>query len=267
MDKEAIATELLDALDRGALIQPITARDPGFGAEAAYDVAAEVLRRRRSRGEKPVGRKIGFTNRTIWPDYGITMPIWAHVYDSTVTFLEGNSGSLAIGRLAQPRIEPEIVLHFKTSPGSTRDVAQLLSCIDWIAHGCEVVQSHFPDWKFKTADTIAAFGLHGALVVGPKQPVSGLVDLATKLRSFTITVARDGMVQARGGGANVLDSPLLAATHFLSVLKDQPQFEPIRPGEIVTTGTLTAPLPVRPGQNWSTDLSGIELEGLKLQFR
>lgn len=267
MDTEAIATQLLDALDRSALIQPITARDPAFDAGAAYEVAAKILRRRRSRGEKTVGRKIGFTNRTIWPEYGVDMPIWAHVYDSTVTFLEGTSGSVAIGHLAQPRIEPEIVLHFKSSPGFAPDEEQLLSCIDWIAHGCEVVQSHFPDWKFKVADTVAAFGLHGALIVGPKKPVSGLADLVAKLRTFTIAMARDGTVQARGGGANVLDTPLLAAAHLVSVLKDQPQFEPIRAGEIVTTGTLTAPLPIRAGQIWSTELAGIELEGLRLQFR
>ena len=267
MDTEAIATELVDALDRSRLIQPITTRDPAFGAEAAYEVAAEILRRRRSRGEHPIGRKIGFTNRSIWPEYGVDMPIWAHVYDSTVTFLEGASGSVAIGHLAQPRIEPEIVLHFKSSPGFTTDEEQLLSCIDWIAHGCEVVQSHFPDWKFKVADTIAAFGLHGALVVGPKKPVPELAEVVAKLRSFTIAMARGGTVQTRGGGANVLDTPLLAAAHLVSVLKDQPQFEPIRAGEIVTTGTLTAPLPIRAGQIWSTEFSGIELEGLRLQFR
>lgn len=267
MNTDAIATELLDALDRNTLIAPITARDPGFSAEAAYEVSAEVLRRRRVRGEQPIGRKIGFTNRMFWPEYGVAAPIWAHVYDSTVTFFEGISGSLAIGHLAQPRIEPEIVLHFKSSPGVTRDEAELLSGIDWIAHGCEIVQSHFPDWKFKAADTIAAFGLHGALVVGPKRPVSELADLAAKLRTFTIALARDGVVQSRGGGANVLDTPVLAAAHLISVLKDQPQFEPIRAGEIVTTGALTASLPIRAGETWSTGFSGIELEGLIVQLR
>ncbi len=266
MNSKAIATELLDALDRNTLIAPITVRDPGFGPEAAYAVSAEILRRRSARGEKPIGRKIGFTNRTIWSEYGVYTPIWAHVYDSTVTFLEGTSGSLAIGHLALPRIEPEIVLHFKRSPAVTWDEAELLSCIDWIAHGCEIVQSHFPDWKFQAADTIAGFGLHGALVVGPKRLVPELAGLVAKLRTFTIALARDGVVRARGGGANVLDTPLLAAAHLISVLKDQPQFEPIRAGEIVTTGTLTAPLPIRTGETWSTKFSGIELDGLSVHF-
>ncbi len=80
-------------------------------------------------------------------------------------------------------------------------------------------------------------------------------------------LARDGVVQARGSGANALDSPLLAAEHAISMLKDQPLFEPIGAGEIVTTGTLTAALPIHSGETWSTEFSGIGFEGLSIQFR
>jgi 2-oxo-3-hexenedioate decarboxylase len=264
MDTDALATELLAALDANGRLAPIAARQPGFDEQAAYRVSAEILRRRQARGERPIGRKLGFTNRTIWPEYGVYTPIWGPVYDSTVTFLPTSSGRVAVGRLAQPRLEPEIVLHFKSAPPVTRDEAELLAHVDWIAHGCEVVQSHFPDWKFQAADTIAAFGLHGALVVGPPRPVAELPDLVRKLRGFTISLARAGLVQARGGGVNVLDSPLLALAHFLTLLEEQPQFEPLQAGEIVTTGTLTAALPIQAGERWSTELSGLELEGLRL---
>ena len=266
MNTEVIATELLDALDGNTMIGAITGRDPTFDADAAYLVSAEILRRRRARGEKPIGRKVGFTNRTIWPEYGVSAPIWACVYDSTVTCLDEPTGSLAIGHLVQPRIEPEIVLHFKSAPRATEDERELLSNVDWIAHGYEIVQSHFPDWKFRAADTIAAFGLHGALVVGPKRPVEGLADVVRKLRTFTITLAKDGKVEAQGGGWNVLDSPLLAVAHLLRVLKDQQRFDPVQAGELVTTGTLTSPRPIRAGETWTTELSGIELPGLHLHL-
>lgn len=263
---DVIATELLTALDGNSIIETITSRDPDFDADAAYRVSAEILRRRRARGEKPIGRKIGFTNRTIWPEYGVWEPMWAHVYDSTVTYLDEPAGRVAIGHLAQPRLEPEIVLHFKTAPRAAEDEDDLLSNVDWIAHGFEIVQSHFLNWKFKSADTIAAFGLHGALVVGPRRPVEGFVDLVRALRTFTITLASDGAVHAQGGGGNVLGSPLLAAAHLLKVLKAQQQFEQIHAGELVTTGTLVSPPPVHPGETWTTALSGIELPGLHLDI-
>ena len=53
---DAYPPELLDALDRNGLIAPITARQTGFDAGAAYEVSAEILRRRRARGERPIGR-------------------------------------------------------------------------------------------------------------------------------------------------------------------------------------------------------------------
>jgi 2-oxo-3-hexenedioate decarboxylase len=86
---------------------------------------------------------------------------------------------------------------------------------------------------------------------------------ARKLRDFTITLARDGTVEANGGGANVLDSPLLAAAHLTRVLADQGA-PPLQPGEIVTTGTLTAAPEIAPGEKWSTLLDGIELPGVTL---
>jgi 2-oxo-3-hexenedioate decarboxylase len=31
-----------------------------------------------------IGRKIGFTNRTIWAKYAVYAPIWGFVFDTTV---------------------------------------------------------------------------------------------------------------------------------------------------------------------------------------
>lgn len=269
MNADAIATELLDALDRNVQITPFTDRWPDFDNAAAYRAGAEILRRRRARGETPIGRKIGFTNRTIWPEYGVYTPMWAHVYDTTVTAFEDTAGTQAIGHLAEPRIEPEILLHFKTAPGAARSEEEILACVDWIAHSVEIVQSHFAGWKFKAPDTAAAFGLHGALIVGPKREVGALgepAELIARLRSFTIELSRDGALQASGGGANVLDSPLLACAHLLNLLAELPQFEPVQAGEIVSTGTLTAALPIAPGETWSTAFDGLDLPGLRVTF-
>ncbi|MFN8524951.1 MAG: decarboxylase [Chloroflexota bacterium] len=267
MDVNAIATELLSALDDNRLVETITSRDPGFDEATAYRVNAELVRRRRARGESPIGRKIGFTNRTIWDEYGVYSPIWAPVYHSTVTFLAEPRAELAIGHLSQPRIEPEIVLHFKYAPPSGQDEAAILASIDWIAHGFEIVQSHMLDWKFKLADTVADFALHGALVVGPPRPVTALPDLVAGLRGFSIALSRDGQVVARGGGSLVLDSPLLALAHLITVLQGLPAFQPVQAGEIITTGTLTAAMPIQAGEMWSTELQGLRLPGMNLRFR
>jgi len=259
-----LARQLIDGAARHRPVEPLTRTVPGFDVARAYAVSEALHRERLARGERPIGRKIGFTNRTIWDEYGVYEPIWGFVYDSTVKFAAGPQVSVGVGHLAEPRIEPEIVLHFRETPRATHDEAEILAAIDWIAHGFEIVQSPFPGWKFEVADTVAVNGLHGALAVGPPVAVAGIADCARKLREFTIALSNEGVVRAEGGGANVLDTPLLAMAHLLEVLRGLPQFPPVAAGEIVTTGTLTAALPVQRGETWRTVLSGIELPGLTL---
>jgi 2-keto-4-pentenoate hydratase len=258
MTADAAADELLEILDTPRSIATFTARDPAFG------VAARVHAARGARGEKPVGRKIGFTNRNIWDEYGVREPIWGFVYDTTLFSPRGGRASATIGRLAEPRIEPEIVLHFKSAPPITRDEAALLDCIDWIAHGFEIVQSPFRGWKFELADTIAVNALHGCLIVGEPVAVASVPECAKRLREFRISLKRNDALMVEGGGANVLDSPLLAFAHLAEALAGLPGSPPVAAGEIVTTGTLTAALPVRPGETWTTALSGINLPGLTI---
>ena len=63
-----IVGELIDALDQGKVIPSIVQRNSHFDWEAAYRVAAEIVKLRRARGEKTIGRKIGFTNRALWDE-------------------------------------------------------------------------------------------------------------------------------------------------------------------------------------------------------
>lgn len=138
-------------------------------------------------------------------------------------------------------------------PGATADERELLLRVDWIAHGYEIVQSHFPNWTFRAADAIAAFGLHGALVVGPKQPIDELADVVRKLRTFTITLAKDGKVEADG-------RPFAEWPAVPAVVRANTG------GRVGDHGTLTSPAPIRAGETWHTELSGIGLPGLQLHL-
>src|SRR6476619_133821 len=123
---DSISTELLEALDLNRLTPTISSVDSRFDSAAAYRVSDELTRRRRARGERPVGRKIGFTNRLIWDEYRVSSPMWGHMYNHTVTRLDEPVARLAIGHLSQPRIEPEIVLHFASAHGAALDEAEML---------------------------------------------------------------------------------------------------------------------------------------------
>ncbi|HIC82186.1 MAG TPA: hypothetical protein EYP07_14685 [Kiloniellaceae bacterium] len=267
-DLSAIADRLMAAYDAAATLEPITATRPAFSVDEAYAVLEEIEARRRAEGWRPLGRKIGFTNRTLWDRYGVWQPMWAHVWDRTVQIAEQGRARLSLQSFVQPRLEPEVVFKLKAPVALSDDPLAVLGSVEWIAAGFEIVQSHFPDWRFTAADCTAAFGLHGALVVGTPLPVTeaNRAEIAATLPVFTATLSRGGSVVERGSGANVLDSPALSLAYLARVLSAQPQFPPLAAGEIVTTGTLTDAWPVEPGETWSSDYGELDLEGLSVSF-
>lgn len=266
---QRIARELLEALAERRQIAPLTDGDPAFDLAAAYRVTAAVRKLREARGERVVGRKIGFTNTTIWDEYGVHAPIWGFVYDTTLFRLADLSGPFDLSHLVEPRIEPEVVLTLGRAPEPGMDEAALMACIAGVAHGFEIVQSLFPGWRFRAPDTVAAFGLHGALLVGETTPVTPATaaDWLEKLADFDIALSRDGAVEDRGRAQNVLGGgPLAALRHLVELLAGDPDNPPLEAGEIVSTGTLTRALPIAAGQAWSTQLTGIPLAGIGVRF-
>ncbi len=226
---------------------------------AAYRVARLVREAREKHGERVVGRKIGFTNRGIWDEYAVHAPIWGYVYDRT---LHEISEPARADDFLEPRIEPEIVFGLARPIGAHMDLAEIAAAIGWVAHGFEIVQSLYAGWRFAAADTVAAFGLHGGLWIGPRRPLAP--GEAGRLESFEITLARDGVEVDRGQGRNVLDGPLQALAHLARALAGDPGHPPLSAGEIVTTGTLTRAFPIQPGEVWTTALHGLDLPGARL---
>jgi 2-oxo-3-hexenedioate decarboxylase len=267
IDIAAVAAEALAALDAGRQIAPFSARLSGFDHDAAYRVTAAVRQMREARGEVPVGRKIGFTNRTIWAEYNVDGPNWSYVYDRTVHDLAEFGDTFSLAALAEPRIEPEIVFGLAVAPTPDMDERALLACIDWVAHGFEIVQSIFPGWRFSAPDTVAACGMHGALLIGPRHLVAARADdWSRTLSTFEVDLMRDGAVVDRGRAANVLGGPLSALRHLVGLLAPDPTNPPLTAGEIVTTGTLTRALPVAAGETWTTGLAGVAIDGIRIRF-
>ncbi len=265
---DEVADEVLAVLGQGRQVKPFTKRDPGFDLAEAYAIAGLVRERREARGEKAVGRKIGFTNRTVWDGAGITGPIWNYMYAHTVHDLAAAGHAVSVAGYPEPRIEPEIAVHFARQPEAGMAEAELMGCIDWVAHGFEIVHSIFPAWQLKAADAVAACGVHTALLLGRKHDVTqDRVNWMHLISTFDIELSNGGSVKRLGHARNVLGGPLSAIRHCMDVIAHYPGSEPIAAGEIVTTGTLTEAMPVAAGETWTTHLFGTELEGLRLGIR
>jgi len=243
----------------------------------AYATALAVRAARSAQGEAPAGYKIGFTNRTIWPRYGVYGPIWGTVWDSGLSRVDAsapNEGVLSLKGLCEPRIEPEIVFGLRAAPTPDCTAAQLVAAVDWVAHGYEIVHTHFPGWKFSAAQAVADGCLHGRLLVGHavKLPNAAAPEaLIEALAGVKLKLYADGVLKDQGTGANVLDGPVQALLHFVRELRATPGAPALQAGDVITTGTLTDAWPVGAGEVWHTDIEAPgpvagALEGLKVRF-
>ncbi len=127
-DIEAIARDVLAAFDARRPIEPFTSRFPDFEAVHAYEAAAALRMLRKARGERPVGRKIGFTNRDLWTQYDIDRPIWGDMYAHTVRPIEPQP--FLLSAFCEPLIEPEIALRLAQAPEAGMDERAIFDVVE-----------------------------------------------------------------------------------------------------------------------------------------
>jgi 2-oxo-3-hexenedioate decarboxylase len=267
---QALAEELFGAHETGLKIPVLPSARPGFDLHTAYAVESTLKKSREGQGHRSVGRKVGYANKAMWRVFKLETLVWAHIYEDTVHYAGNNAASLAIAHVRSLKIEPEIVFCLKkpiTEPGL--DAPAVLACVDWLALGFEVIDCPYPEWKFQLADFIASFGLHAALVVGEKMPVTpdSIPKLAEELPRCTVSMSKDGEFVEEGSGKNSLRSPALCLAELAGAISRRFPNEPLGAGELISSGTLTAGHETATGDRWTAEVSGIRLPSLTLQLK
>ena len=148
MNLHDIAKEVLEVLGTGRQLDPFSKVYPDFGLKDAYQVTATVRAAEKRAGSAPSAARSGSPT-------GPSGRNMASTRRSGATSTTGRSRTstpreleVSLSGLAEPRIEPEIVFGLAAPPAPGMDEQALIHCIDWIAHGFEIVQSIFPNWSF-----------------------------------------------------------------------------------------------------------------------
>ncbi len=255
---------LLKARASGSLIAPLSKAE-NLAELDAYAVAKCLMDFRIAQGEVPVGRKISFNQQQLAPS-------WAPLFDTSVQFAQDNVALHSLTKAQQPRIAPQLVFKLGRTPDPHCTLAELADCLQWMAHGFEIMVSPYRGWEFAEVDAIAAFGLHRALVVGEPRMLSTQtrrnLDQVVACASVSVSCGTKGSsaLCAAGFGSSLPASPLQALWQLHQQLQQQNGFPMLQAGELITTGSWTEALPVKRGEIWSSAFSQISLPGLHLSM-
>jgi len=270
LNAHSLVRELADARANAAPVPiPPSSRDSGFDVSTAYAVECEHARMRLQSGHKPVGRKVGYANKAMWRILKLDTLVWAHMYDDTVHYAEGNSADLSLAGFFSPKIEPEIVFKLKHPLAENCDAMAALDAVQWLAVGFELIDCPYPEWKFHPADFVASYGLHRGLIVGEPQRIdpSRIPELLNQLPSFKLKLLKNGELIEEGTGKNSLRSPALCLAELASAIHRRSDATPLAAGELISTGTLTTAQPLAANETWEATLDGIALPSLTLRVK
>lgn len=266
---ETLARELLSAYQTGEMVSPPpSARYSDFDLDAAYAVEAEIRRLRQQSDCQPIGRKVGYANKALWRVLKLQTLVWAHMYEDTVHHAGGNCAELALPHARSLKIEPEIVFGLKQPLTEDMDGAAALAATDFLAIGFEIIDCPFPGWQFQPSDFVASLGLHAALVIGEQRQVTPqlIPMLLDCLPRFRVGVLKNGEFVEEGSGKNSLRSPAACLAELGAAVQRRSPTEPLRAGEIISSGTLTAGHPAQAGDVWTVKVHDLPLPQLRLRL-
>jgi 2-keto-4-pentenoate hydratase len=239
LDLEALARELYESQQSRTPVAPLTERIPDLNVRQAYEIQSAGIRMRVEQGRRVVGKKIGLTSKAMQSLLGVYEADYGILLDDMVSL---NGEMIPANRMLQPRCEGEIAFLLKkdlNGPGvMTSDV---LLATEAVIPALEIVDSRVKDWKIRLIDTVADNASSSMLVLGNAfHHIDGL-----DLRLIGMVFQKNGEILSTGAGAAVLGHPASAVAWLANKLAEYEM--PLKAGEIILSGAVTAASPVTAG--------------------
>lgn len=239
-------------------LRPMTALPAGLTTADAYcGQAAFVARLAESLGP-PVGYKVGFTSAPAQQRFGLDGPV-AGVLFAPMLLGDGFRLSLAMAR--QPMYEADLVV--TVTDAAVNDATTPLEAVRSLGRVMPFIE--VPDMAlgagqrpnaatFVAYDVLPRFGVVGTGVA--VEATSAFVDALGRL-AVTV-VDGSGATVSEGGGAALLGHPLQPLLWLTRHLKARGGG--LRPGDVVSLGSIGAPLQAKPGDRITVRYAGLGAE-------
>lgn len=246
---DTAAQALLDAYVTRLPITPLVQTFPDLTIDDAYAIQLAQVRRWTAGGNRVLGRKVGLTSHAMQTQMNVSQPDFGHLMDD-MFFAE--NVSIPHDRFLQPRAEPEVAMILgRDLAGPDVTVGAAAAAVDMVLPALEIIDSRITDWKIGIVDTIADNASGGGVVLGGTARRVQDVDL----RLGGCLLHRNGQLAGTGAGGAVLGSPLNSLAWLANVLGERG--EGLRAGQVVLPGSITASIPLAPGDVVTAAFAGI----------
>ncbi|HEX6657950.1 MAG TPA: fumarylacetoacetate hydrolase family protein [Ilumatobacter sp.] len=200
----------------------------------AYLVQEMLMQRRRDRGERHVGWKLGYTSLAMREQMGIREPNFGPLTDA---MLVGNGDSVP-PTVMQPRVEPEIAVRLAVDLSPVPSLAEIAESVETASACLEVVDSVWAGYRFRIEHNTADASSAAYVVLG------GAI-AADDLSTVRVRFRHNGDDVAVATGAAASGDPLVGIAWLARQLASTGRR--LRAGEIIITGGLTAAVPLDEG--------------------
>jgi len=212
------------------------------------------------RGRTPIGYKIGATNAAARTLLGVSAPFFGRLY-AEQTLPSPTAFAMIEG--VHPVCEPEIAVEIgrDLSPADAPfDADAIRAATRALLPAIEIIVGSFEPWTESGGPTIIADnGAHGVWIPGaPIEDWSGFDPI-----DDPITVSIDGAAPITGRGGAVDGGPFAAAAWLANELAARG--EGLAAGARISTGTVTPPVPMRPGLTIVADCGALGTASLTIR--
>lgn len=262
-DIQVAADNLYQAERNRKQIEPVTLTHPAMTMDDAYAVqSAWVNRKIEQDNRKVVGYKIGLTSRAMQRVMNIETPDYGVLLDNMVF---ANGGEVDTSDFLDPQIEVELAFVLKQRLfGEDLTIEDVLEATDYVVPAFELIAARsyrvHPETGYtrKVFDTISDNAANAGIIMGGHKIKPYEVDL----RWAGAIVKRNDVIEETGLAAAVLDHP---ANGICWIAKRfAPHGVALEPGQILLSGSFTAPIKVKAGDIVTADYG--ELGELSINF-
>jgi 2-keto-4-pentenoate hydratase len=204
-------------------------------------------------GARPVGWKIGINVPAVQRQLGLDAPVVGYLTSAT-ELAPGAERSLAA--MTHPAVEPEVAIHLGEPVAAGADADAVRNAIAGLGAAIELVDVDLP---FEDLEAIVAGNIfHRGVVFGPPDASRA----GGSLEGLRVRVTRNGAEEADADVAEAGEDPVGVVRHVAGLLA--PLGVSLQAGDRIIAGSLTAPLPVTPGDSIGVEIEPIGSIGLEL---